>query len=399
MATYDVTIVLPSGTYYLTIPPLNADGDESGDLDLTGNHLIRIQGAGAASTIIDANHIDRAFTVHAGSSGSITSVTVRNGTVAGRDGGGINVNYNGNLAVVASRVSGNTTDSSGGGIENDGTLYVTGSAVSGNNALAGGGISNYGSVLLNESTMAGNTASENGGGLYSGGSLDVIQSTINANTADFNGGGIYSFGNFSDLTLTDSTVAINEAVRNGGGIYHQGNSANLYNVTIAYNDADYNREGYFGGGVYVAAGANLNVRNSLLAANTMENTPIYDDCDGDGHLVSYGRNVLGTDASTLSGCNITPASGSLWDNLNSLAFLGGLAYNGGPTQTIALLNGNNAIDAGDPAFGFACLTPYSGPLNADQRGFTRPAGVYCDLGAFEYGAVNPDDEIFKNGFE
>ncbi len=66
--------------------------------------------------------------------------------------------------------------------------------------------------------------------------------------------------------------------------------------------------------------------------------------------------------------------------------LGPLANNGGPTQTHALLAGSPAIDAGNPA------TPGSGG-NAceatDQRGYARPAGLACDIGAYEFGAPPP----------
>jgi hypothetical protein len=57
--------------------------------------------------------------------------------------------------------------------------------------------------------------------------------------------------------------------------------------------------------------------------------------------------------------------------------LGLLADNGGPTLTMALLPGSPAIDAGN-----TFLAPAT-----DQRGFSRPAGLAADIGAFEYGSV------------
>jgi len=48
--------------------------------------------------------------------------------------------------------------------------------------------------------------------------------------------------------------------------------------------------------------------------------------------------------------------------------------NGGSTQTMALLPGSPAIDAGNNA---------NCPV-ADQRGVTRPQGDGCDIGAYEY---------------
>ena len=57
--------------------------------------------------------------------------------------------------------------------------------------------------------------------------------------------------------------------------------------------------------------------------------------------------------------------------------LGPLAASGGPTQTLALLPGSPAIDAGG--------TSASGCPAVDQRGVTRPdAGeTVCDIGAYE----------------
>ena len=56
--------------------------------------------------------------------------------------------------------------------------------------------------------------------------------------------------------------------------------------------------------------------------------------------------------------------------------------NGGPTGTIALVDGSPAIDF-LPADYAACPA-------LDQRGFVRPAGASCDAGAYELGALLPD---------
>ena len=89
-----VTINLPSGTYTLTRPaPPGANGADSGDLNLTkppsGNPIISIVGAGAASTIIDANKIDGVFNVASGRTATLSGVTIRNGFRLGTSGGGV----------------------------------------------------------------------------------------------------------------------------------------------------------------------------------------------------------------------------------------------------------------------------------------------------------------------
>ncbi len=61
----------------------------------------------------------------------------------------------------------------------------------------------------------------------------------------------------------------------------------------------------------------------------------------------------------------------------------GLQSNGGPTQTIALLPGSPAIDAGNNAA--VADPPFPGPPFTDQRGagFLRISGGAVDIGAFE----------------
>jgi hypothetical protein len=64
----------------------------------------------------------------------------------------------------------------------------------------------------------------------------------------------------------------------------------------------------------------------------------------------------------------------------------GLQDNGGPTQTIALLPGSPAINAGDADM---CANP---PVNGiDQRGYVRPGTGHsqCSIGAYEADATLP----------
>jgi hypothetical protein len=64
-----------------------------------------------------------------------------------------------------------------------------------------------------------------------------------------------------------------------------------------------------------------------------------------------------------------------------------LKDNGGPTQTIALLPGSPAINAGDAD---VCANP---PVNGvDQRGFARPGTGHtqCSIGAYEADAFSPE---------
>ena len=378
-------IMLPAGIYTLTISADVADNDNKGDLNLTtpasGNPLIMIIGAGAGSTIIDGQLLDRVFHVESGRTATISGVTIRGGNASsGGSGGGI-LNF-GSLTVSNTTIRGNSAVSSGGGIRNEGTLVLTNSTLSLNDADTGGGISNRGPLTLIQSTIGGNTAGY-GGGISNGGPLTVIQSTISDNFAILDGGGINNAGS---LFLVNSTLSGNNADGDGGGIFNAF-TANVYNTTILGNGADFDRDvnGGSAGGVYNFSGATFNLLNTLIAGNTVGNAPVYDECTGT--LNSYGRNLIG-----LSGegglCTVNQITGGGHPPLNSQYTLGPSQNNGGPTWTIALLRGSNAIDAGDPNSG---CTDYNGDtIPTDQRGAARAVdgnldGVArCDIGAYEY---------------
>jgi hypothetical protein len=106
-----------------------------------------------------------------------------------------------------------------------------------------------------------------------------------------------------------------------------------------------------------------------------------------------GRTVSSASAYNLIG---TGGSGGLVNGVNGNQVgvanpgLGTLADNGGPTQTIALLDGSPAIDTGSNAL---AVDPSTGqPLTTDQRGpgFARIVNGTVDIGAFE---VQPTETL------
>jgi hypothetical protein len=88
-----------------------------------------------------------------------------------------------------------------------------------------------------------------------------------------------------------------------------------------------------------------------------------------GNLIDGGGNI----SSDPSPAMTDPTS---HNNVNPL--VGTLGYYGGPTPTIPLLPGSPAIDAANAA----------GCLPTDQRGYPRPYGAGCDIGAFEFWPSN-----------
>ena len=70
-------ITLPTGTYTLALAGLGEDSSVTGDLDITSD--LTINGAGAATTIIDGGAIDRVFHILSGATAAIDDVTITNG--------------------------------------------------------------------------------------------------------------------------------------------------------------------------------------------------------------------------------------------------------------------------------------------------------------------------------
>jgi hypothetical protein len=285
-----------------------------------------------------------------------------------------------------------------GGIVNSGTLTLTNSTVTGNSSAIGafrnvvGGILNQhgASLTLLNSTVTGNTATASVpldtvvGGIFNsccGDTLTIVNSTISGNTAtgtpsDAFGGILNSGPNL--ITVTDSTVSGNSASAPGGpsvfsiavgGVSNAGGTLTITSSTFAGNNVNEPNGGFLppAGGISNVFGGTLTISNSLLSGQI------------------GGPNCYGLTASSDAGynlddgssCGFMSANHSLI-NTDPLLDPAGLKDNGGPTQTIALLDASPAVDAIGAGVN-GCGTT----LTTDQRGVVRPQGSGCDIGAFE----------------
>ena len=237
-------------------------------------------------------------------------------------------------------------------------LVVTG----GSTAENGGGLYNdRGTTTLADVTISDNSASGSGGGLYNlGGTTTLAAVTISGNSAT-DGGGLANAG--GTTTLTNCTVSGNSA-NNGGGLYNNDSGmTTLADCTISGNSASND-----GGGIDNASGT-VTPGNTIVAGNTA----VTSGPDASGTFASQGNNLIGeTDGS--SGWVSSDLTGTIARPLNPL--LAPLAYYGGPTETMALLTGSPAIDAGNNA-----LVPIG--VTTDQRGFARIVNSTVDIGAYE----------------
>ena len=157
-------IIVPAGTFTLTIAGAGEDAGATGDLDISGN--LTITGRGATNTIIDGNDMDRVIQVLAGKV-SISGVTIQHGLADG-EGGGI-LNSGGRVTLTSVTIQDNQVTGAHGlngaaglSIGDDGGDGGTGGAGS---AAEGGGIFNAaGSLKISKCLITSNDAFGGGGG-------------------------------------------------------------------------------------------------------------------------------------------------------------------------------------------------------------------------------------------
>ena len=387
-------IVIPQGTYLLSIAGAGEQEGLTGDLDITDNFVLL--GDGAATTIIDANGLDRVLDISA-ETGHIVGLTVRNGVLPNRElGGGIR-HSSGELQIDHSIITGNRGEAFGGAIANRGdTGCIALAGDGGLNALGGGcpvltinnsiisdncapgsgsAIENYGLLTINNSTISANgfiedICSDDFGVIHTQHGVAIINhSTLTNNTAD----SVLSEW-VGTVILTNSTIANNQT-RAGAIVTGAIGKVTLINSTVSGNNSE---QGGFG-----SFGAPLELANSIVAGN-MTTDGSNSDCSAIGltsnrppEFTSLGGNLF----NNLIGC---PSSFVLTDSdITGDADLASFIDNGEPgAGHYPLQPGSQAIDAGDNQY---CPS-------TDQLGKLRPEDgnsdtvAECDIGAIELGA-------------
>jgi predicted outer membrane repeat protein len=360
----------------------------------------------------------RIFNIAPGQNVTISGLTITGGSAPGPDSFGGGIYNSGDLNLKNSTVISNVAENEGGGIYSEGGLVVEDSIVANNTAYEyGGGISSYsagaseikGSVISGnivafgfgggiavydgDTTITDSAVSDNwivlglvfggsGGGVYAEyGTLTISGSTISGNeaalagaiaadTADLTIGSSTIFGNKAGLvgavfavggpfSMESSTVSDNEA-GSYGGLLLVGGFVTINGSTIAGNlDKHLLLDGTYNGGVLIESD-DANITNTIISSAGGTDCEVYDLSSAPASLTTNVNNFV-KDAS----CSPLLSGDPMLDPL-------GLQDNGGPTETIALLSGSPAIDAG------------SGCPATDQRGIVRPQGSHCDIGAYEF---------------
>ena len=359
-------VLVGKGVFELTLPETPQNDNAGGDLDVRG--AVHIVGKGSSLTTVDANGGSRVFSLLKDPQKSLTHMTITGGNA--ELGGGIFVGPP-------------ATDFSPA-VHKLKNLVIQGNGAT----LYGGGI--YGSLqrmTLSRTSITGNSAVNGGGGMYLGAAahlgyptppVQIRSSTFNGNTGGV-GAGLYLDGaNLGDAvddpraSMLNSTLAGNIATVSGGGISSiQGALLDAEHTTVAYNMADSDSSGGGnGGGTYQSTSATLDLEYSLVKENTVGSSGAGPQCAGTFKFIG----VI-TPQGTPGLCNFEGGSviqGETTPNIGSLA------YNGGPTQTIEILQDSLANGWRDDNF---CPAK-------DQRGEPRPQNQ-CDVGAYERPSALP----------
>jgi hypothetical protein len=320
----------------------------------------------------------------------IDNVNVTNGYVTDSTdncGGGIQVATGAALHFTGGSVTGNTTTGGGGGICAAGTTTISGSTIGLNftSTGIGGGIYTLHDTTVTDSTISSNEAGDGGGIMSVFGTLTLVRDTVRSNVSFgsssvafvgyHGGGGVYSL--YSVTSIANSTIALNSANGSlGGGILELQTAMTVVNSTIAGNSAS------TGGGLDDRAHYSDTIRNTLIAANTATTASpdLVTPAPSGGHnLVGDGTGAPGF-VNGSNGDKIGTAQNPVDAKLDTDQGRPALKDNGGPTQTIALLAGSPAIDAGDDS-----VLGAPDNLTTDQRGsgHARKQGGHVDIGAFE----------------
>ena len=387
----DDIINLPAGTYTLALTGTNEDLAATGDLDLTSN--VALTGAGAATTIIDANWVDRVLHVTGAYTVSISGVTLTRGNGSG---GGVR-NDGGVLAMTSSALFENNAAAAGGGILNSGILTITHSTVVDNNAGAdAGGVLNSGTLTITGSTLSSNNARTDGGGILSSGTLTISDCVFFENNTGDDGGGIFDSG--GTIIVTQTSFSGNNAVA-GGAIFAQFDMT-VANSTFSANSASSGDDLYIGGGAHAIVNSTIfgtvpdPEENDAMRIDSAGSGGGVVNAVGGGGTVTLSNTIVAGHASggncvgviNNGGHNLEDGATCGWGTANSSMsgtdpLLGGLTGN---PSVLPLSVGSPAIDAGSNAV--CAAAPVS---NTSQNGVARPndgdgnGSAACDIGAFE----------------
>ena len=185
-------------------------------------------------------------------------------------------------------------------------INLTTTLVRNNAAPIGAGITVVGDNYSNERTtlsltssvVSGNQSESQGGGILVSRSIlstansMIINNTVTGSGTAFGGGVLLSM---SAASISGTTIAHNTAGQHGGGLFLNDQSSISMNFSHVYG----NVAGTRGGGLFLGVGQSGTIQNSIIADNTgvSPNSQIHEDAC---NAVNYPNNLI--TAPALSGC-------------------------------------------------------------------------------------------------
>ncbi len=292
-------------------------------------------------------------------------------------GNGVLITGGGSLTVEHVTISNNSL--SGIRVASASAADVMDSTIS-NNSSTGLWVDPGNTATVERSTISQNSAS----GVYDAGTATIVRSTITGNTA-FAGAGIrvISGGN---LVVADSTLSNNAAQNIGGALGNDGTTT-VEQSTISHNSST-------GGSAIATLNNNVTLAGDILAKQTTGS-----DCRAASGLADAGYNldddgtcISSTSPGAGSHSGTTADGSSTYGAVLDAYLANALANNGGPTQTVAILNAPSpATPQPNPALAVVPATfTLPAPVGAtsaacslaDQRGIAPAFGIDCDIGAY-----------------
>lgn len=361
---------------------------EGGTLNINGSRIDNSAANGGISGSVDQNGMTNGGFGGSAQGGGVWvgsgTASINNTTFESTVANGGNTGTGGNGVNPAG-------DAGGGGLYSLGNVTVTNSTFHLAGANGGDGGDAFGSTCLG-AHQAGDGGGARGGAIFADGGTMTINTATFAN--NFAQGGDGGDGGQTNGGLNCGNHGAG-GLAHGGAITNNAATLNIKHATISLNSAQAGNTGVnqggankpprlvaegTGGGIRVGPGG-VTLENTIIAVNTAANG--LGDTTGaptpgpnvDGAVTSNGHNLIG---------NAAEATGftGTGDLVGANPMLAALADNGGPTETMELLPGSDAIDAGVAAG--ATLDQRGMPRTVDDPGVTNEAtSDGTDIGAFE----------------
>lgn len=386
------------------------------DIDLTLN------GAGAASTILDAANASRVMII-GGVTANLSGLSFQNGNDGGVCcGGAISAMAAGvNLTLANDTFSNNVAAAGDGGAigQTKGTLTISGSTFNSNSVpnnaakpCCGGAIEMDGnSSTISNSTFTNNSATGYGGAILNNSvySMTISSSTFVSNTATYGyGGAIYNTN--GSLYVAGSTFTGNVTTSGccGGAISSRGSSfiLNISNSTFSRNNTGSN---CCGGAIYDTILGGLSITGSTFNGNSVggccggaldvadgqiANSTFFGNSAGShgGALYSYIGSPIGVTNATFSN-NSASVGGAVDDTTdlvgNRMTLINTIVANspsggncaGGPIVPISSLQYNPNNTCGSMSVGDPKLAPLANNGGATQTMALGPGSAAIDAGS------------------